>query len=306
MGTSKSHGGPTDTRQLLPAWAQTPEGGVDAGVTQVPAGDTSAGATQTPASPPGTVAPPQAGPDDDPDETTPAPGAVSPTAEPWRAAKGRLGRAALPGSGRTELRAAGGAYVRARGGGRVASASAKAGRQSTASLASFFSSVASGGVAETLAKEGLARFVGRDAKEIFAAITDLLAPPGATSEEAAARHATASVLEELFERFAVEDGGLQRLDAMSAEDVRLAVEASIANYIYCRWLGELGLRIETKAISYAQAERLERDMKEYVRDIVKVDLQSSDVLAVDWKGAAGARIIHDLYEQAYNVLGEPV
>jgi hypothetical protein len=151
---------------------------------------------------------------------------------------------------------------------------------------------------------GLAQFVGRDAKEVFAAITNALAPVGASSEESAARHATSAVIEELYERFAVEANGLDRLNAMSTDDVRNAIESSVAKYIYFRWLGELGLRLEDKSVSAAQAERLEQEMKSYVRDIVRLDLKSIDVLKLDWSGAAAAKLIVDLYAQAYSVLGE--
>jgi hypothetical protein len=242
----------------------------------------------------------------DSDDPTPPPGATfSANEEPWRAAKIRLGRAAQSGE-RNDLRAAGAAYVRARGGASGAGGAARAGRRATASLAGFLSGVATTGIDRALEHAGLAEFVGRDQKEVFAAITNALAPPGASTEEAAARHATSAVLEELYERFSVEIDGLDRLNAMSVDDVRSAMESSIAKYIYFRWLGELGQRIENKSVSAFQAERLEREMKVYVRDIVHLDLKMVDVLRLDWSSAAATQLISELYEQAYSVLGEPL
>ncbi|KYF76577.1 hypothetical protein BE11_47615 [Sorangium cellulosum] len=226
------------------------------------------------------------------------------TEQPWRAAKIRLGRAAHSGA-RGDLRSAGEAYVRARGGAKGASGAARAGRKATASLAGFLSGIATGGVGAALERAGLAQFVGRDQAAVFAAITNALAPAGASTEEAAARHATAAVVEELYERFSVETNGLERLNAMNADDVRDAIESSIAKYIYFRWLGELCQRVEDKSVSGAQAERLEREMKAYVRDIVRLDLKAVDVLKLDWSGMAAARLLSDLYEQAYSVLGGP-
>jgi hypothetical protein len=301
MGTSKSHGGPTDTRHLLPAWAQNPEGASTAP-------DPGAGPEATaPATALGEDVTPPADALSENEDSTPPPGVtVSPNERPWTAAKIRLGRAAQSGGSRNELRSAGAAYVHARGGARGASGAARAGRKATASLAGFLSGIATGGIGEALKGAGLAQFIGRDASEVFAAITNALAPAGASTEEVAARYATTAVIEELYELFAVETNGLERLDAMSAEDVRNAIESSIAKYIYFRWLGELGQRIENKSVSAAQAERLEREMKSYVRDVVRLDLKAVNVLTLDWNSAAATDLMADLYAQAYGVLGEPV
>ncbi len=291
MGTSKSYGGPTDTSSLLPAWAQNPEGPAPGTVSPDDAASGPDG---------GATAPDAAAPD--PDDNTPAPGATVASDKPWMSAKIRLGRAAQSGS-RDDVRSAGSAYVHARGGGRAASGAARSGRRATASLAGFVSGIADRDVRTALELVGLADFVGRDEAQVFAAIVNALAPNGASLEEAAARHAVADVLEELYTRFAVEAGGLDRLNEMTAEDVRTAIELSIARYIYHRWIGELCLRVEQKAVSSVQAERLEREMKQYVRDVVELDLGGIDLLRFEWNGAAGTRLLESLYEQAYAILG---
>lgn len=298
MGTSKSYGGPTDSSPLLPAWAQNPEATNPGGVSQDPPSSTGTGA-------PASVAPDgdSATPPDSEDDETPAPGAVvSSSTQPWRTAKIRLGKAAQSGS-RVDLRSAGTAYTHARGGARAASGAARGGRKATASLAGFFAGVASTGIRTALQRAGLAQYVGRDHDQVFAAIVNALAPAGSSTEEAAARHAAAEVLEELYTQFAVVAGGLERLNAMTADDVRAAIELSIAKYIYHRWLGELSQRLEEKSVSAAQAERLEREMKTYVREIVQLDLTSINVLQLDWNGPQGARLLEELYEQAYGILG---
>lgn len=298
MGTSKSHGGPTDTSLLLPDWARNPEGSES-----VP---DSGGEVETPSTT-GADQPPQTAADDEEseydDSSTPPDGTPTPSEQPWRTAKVRLSRAVQSGGDRRALRSAGEAYVRARGGARGAAGAARAGRKATASLAGFLTGIATGGVRQALERTGLSEFVGRDAGEVFAAITNALSPDGASTEEAAARHATSAVLEELYERFAVDTDGLERLDAMTAADVRTALESSIASYIYFRWLGELGQRIENRSISAAQAERLEREMKRYVRDIVQLDLSGVDLLQLDWNAPDGAKLVAELYAQAYAVLG---
>jgi len=92
---------PTDTRLLLRALAQNPEG---AGAAPDQGGTAEATPTAGEAASTGN------------DEITPQPGqTVAVSEQPWKAAKIRLGKAAQSGA-RDDLRSAGEAYVRARGG----------------------------------------------------------------------------------------------------------------------------------------------------------------------------------------------
>ncbi len=90
---------------------------------------------------------------------------------------------------------------------------------------------------------------------------------------------------------------------MTAADVGKAVEAMVASYIYNRWLGDLGVKIEEKAVSPQQAVRVEQRMREFIRDAVRLDLQQKDPLKVDWRGAEGKGLIDRIYGDAYAVIG---
>ncbi|MFO0590453.1 MAG: Qat anti-phage system associated protein QatB [Polyangiaceae bacterium] len=296
MGTSKSYGGPTDTSQLLPSWALNPEA-----TASPPADGDAPAANGEPA-----TSTPDSGADDD--STPPAPGVQpgSGPARPWASAKTRLGKVVLAGGTRESFQSAGRAYVRARGGSSGAARAARAGRRATAALAGFLSGVATNGLRPTLERLGLTSYVGRDAQQVFAAISNALAPAGASLEEAVARRATNEVLLGFYERLGVQENGLARLEAMSADDIKKAVEDSISAYVYHRWLEELGEMIEQRVVSPLEAERIEGQMRGYVNEVVHLDLKYVDVVALDWKGPAGTKLIEDLYAQAYGVLGGPV
>lgn len=302
MGTSKSYSGPTDTSQLLPSWALNPEATAPppaAGGAQ-PTGEAGGANGETETATPDNAA--------DDDSTPPAPG-VQPSSgptRPWTSAKTRLGKVVQAGGTRESFRSAGRAYVRARGGSSGAARAARAGRRATAALAGFLSSVTANGLGPTLERLELTSYVGRDAQQVFAAISNALAPAGASLEEAVARRATNEVLLGFYERFGIQENGLARLEAMSADDIRKAVEASISAYVYHRWLEELGEMIEQKVVSPLEAERIEGQMRDYVNEVVHLDLNNVDVVALDWKGPAGAKLIEDLYAQAYGVLGGTV
>jgi hypothetical protein len=151
---------------------------------------------------------------------------------------------------------------------------------------------------DTIGVRGLA---GRSAEEVFAAIADALAPDGATLEEAAARRAINESLAQLFEE-RVADGGLESLERMTAADVAAAVQNMVTAYVYHRWLEELGLSLERGAVSPAEAVRMEREMRAYVRDLVRLEIPPDRALATDWEGAEGQAFVQRLFEDAYSLL----
>lgn len=298
MGTQASHKGPRDKPELLPSWALlpelpgTPQGG--------PAPDEGSAPDDAPAIPGKPASPPDASP-------PPAPAQPTPTPARWALAKKSLGAYARSGggggTGRRLLQRSARRYARASGGARKAANSATSGRAATAALCGFLSSVASRGVQGALEALGLGRFVGSDAETVLAAIENALAPAGSSREDAAARKAVGVVLEDIYERFGAGDGGLEALERMSPDDVRAALTTSIAEYIYARWLSDLGRRLEDRAVSPDAAVRLERDMRAYLRDAVVLDLKGKDPLAVPWDGEEGRALVEGLYEEAFRILG---
>jgi molybdopterin-biosynthesis enzyme MoeA-like protein len=158
-------------------------------------------------------------------------------------------------------------------------------------------------VAAAFANLGLGDIVGRDVDSVIAAIADAICPVGADREEVAAREATAEALEVVFSDVILAGGAPSTIDAMTAEAVSKAVEAMVASYIYNRWLGDLGVKIEEKAISPTQAVQTESRMREFIRDAVKLDLQQKDPLKIDWRGAEGKDLMGKIYSDAFSVIG---
>lgn len=302
MGTQASHKGPRDKPELLPPWALLPElpGNPQGG----PAPDEGSAPAGAPAIPGEPASPPDASP-------PPAPAQPTPTPARWALAKKSLGAYARSGGGggggggtaRRLLQRSARRYARASGGARKAASSATGGRAATAALSGFLSSVASRGVQGALEALGLGRFVGSDAETVLAAIENALAPAGSSREDAAARKAVGVALEEIYERFGAGDGGLEALERMSPDDVRATLTTSIAEYIYARWLSDLGRRLEDRAVSPDAAVRLERDMRAYLRDAVVLDLKGKDPLTVRWDAEEGRTLVEGLYEEAFRILG---
>ncbi|MHC5719880.1 MAG: hypothetical protein ACYTX0_49565, partial [Nostoc sp.] len=111
-------------------------------------------------------------------------------------------------------------------------------------------------------------------------------------------------LENLYEQYVLDGGDITKLDQMGAQEVGKAIETVVSSYIYNRWLGELEIVLESKAVSIKDAIRLERDMKEYIRECVRLDMQGVNVLTMDWNGSSGQQFIEKIFIEAYSILEE--
>ena len=298
MGTSASNSGPNDKTPLLPAWAQGGPGPApDEPSPPPPAPD-----GQDPAAQPSPVLL-------TPKDSDPPPTADGNLAQPraargaWSLARRAMSSVATGGGGLRRMRVAGRRYVAAKGGATTAAKSSAAGRATTAGLGSFLSNVASAGFAEAARSLGLQSVVGQKAGTVLAAVIDAIAPSGTTNDQAIARRAASETLRQLFEQYGVEQTGVEALNAMTAADVAETVELSVSAYVYQRWLFDLSLKIEEHAVSEAEAVRLERDVKTFVKGLVKLKLNGTKALDLDWKGAAGKAFTQEIYEAAYRLLG---
>lgn len=319
MGTSSSYGGPGDKTPLLPAWA-LPEGGVPEGREgdDQPGADSARDNGNTPsvdsnasADGPDSVGPVTGDDDSSPgpkpaedgsDQASPqqGPAGLSPTY--WRSAKRQLGQAVSGRTGRSGYENATRAYVRARGGSKHAAATGWSARAATTSLGRFLSDVRNRGFGPAMERLGLGTFVGRSAHTVFAAILDAIAPEGKTREEVATREAISETLAGLFGTFVTDDPSGAFVDAMTAEAINSAIQASIVAAAFNRFTGDLARQLEEKAISPAEALRIERDIHQYMVDTVQLDFTGKDPLTMDWETVGGA-MIDTLYEDAYRMIG---
>lgn len=275
MGTSTSNPGPSDRQPLLPSWALPPDTGnaTEPNESENQAPDNEDQSVNSPPTPPVT----------------------------WQMAKASMSRFASSGE-RNSLSRAGRDYVGAKGGRRAAAQAASTGKSVALKVGGFLSTVASVGIRTALDEFGLGHMVGRSAPEVLAALIDVLAPAGATLQEAAARKAAGDVLEKLYEDYIAKTGDVTALESLDKQGITSAIEASVAGYIYILWLDELGLSIETKAISPLKAVSLERDVKVYVRERVRLELSEQDPVSIDWNGPAGRNIIDTVFQEAYGFL----
>lgn len=277
MGTSASYGGPGKGGSLLPPWAP-----------QAPAASGGEEPQETDGS--------TAGSGQD--------GSVRPSVA-WGAAKARMTRFASTGGahtrvGRAHLRRAARYFVRAQGGGRRAARAATSGRATARRLAGFLGAVVARGPEAAAREFGLEGFLGQSAEILLAAVVDRLAPEGGRLEQATARAALTETLSEVLRGKGIADDGILALQGLTRDDAISILEQFIARYIDQRLIQVLAKTLENRPP--ADVIQREKDVWEYVKNAVHLDLASLDVLRVDWGGPEGKVIIERIFAEAYKLL----
>ena len=142
---------------------------------------------------------------------------------------------------------------------------------------------------------GLADLVGKPRLEVISALADLFAGDGSSLEDAAARNALIEVLNEVLPEGDITD---LELDAAGVVEI---ISLHLALWIYFlqdTWIAD---RIAKRA-EPTEKERLDREIRSFLVNSVKLELEGRDVLAIQWRTEEGraefegiaARVFRDL------------
>jgi hypothetical protein len=192
--------------------------------------------------------------------------------------------------------------VRSLGGSHGATASARAGRRTAGRLAAFFATTATVGVATAAREFGIGNFLGADVEVFLAALADALAPEGALTEDAIARRAALSALDDLFDRFGVIRDGIDALNRLTPDAVHIALERYAAHYVFERILQALSSHIENNSISSTRAIEVERIVWAYIESEVTLEAGGRDFRSVDWRGAEGHQLLGSIFERSFAIV----
>jgi hypothetical protein len=221
----------------------------------------------------------------------------------WISAKGAFTRYTNRTAG-SSLSKASGNYVRAMGGASRAVRAARRGVTAGGRLARFLGMISSpgGGFNETLQAFGIGNLVGRSTEEVLAQLANAIAPDGATNDEAIARDAILATLDRLCERRMEEDGNFEPLENLTPEDIRAIMIEYVNLYIFNKWVYELGVAIETNAVSEHEAAQLEAEVGDFVFEEVTNALQDVPLQSFSLDDGQNQQIIQTIFLNAYATL----
>lgn len=281
MGTSKSNIGPGNFTPLLPPWAPLPELESETGNEEAPL-QTKNPSTDT----------------EDSNQENVAGSVFSPNTGNWTSARRKLSSYANNPNTRNLKRAAR-EYVKVSGGGGNAAKSAISGKRVATRFGTFINDVRSKGIQEALSNLGLTQYAGESTEFILAKVADMLAPPGGLSEESIARSALLETLGTICLKLDTDSQDVSLLEKLDAENMALVIIDYISNYIYQRWLQELGFTIEKKDVSESFLIKTEKEAKKLIYNSLKVETKAINLLKTNFSKGSGKRIIDNVFSQAY-------
>lgn len=287
MGTSASNGGPKGTPPLLPDWYND---------------DTSTHPEQNQN---GDHQDNNSSSDDDTqnsDSNSNTNETITPNhSQNWGKAKGALTRLSNNTSG-SSSRKAGRNYVNSLGGSRGATKAAAQGVKIGRHYANFLGAIASGGFNSALNSLGLHHFIGKTSEEICIAIANALAPIGSTNDEAIARDALISTLDSLYFKIQEDGNRFDTLDTLNLEQIKETLIEYVSNFVFTKWMYELGSAIEKGTISESEAINLELEVKDLI--FVETIERYRDVPIENFNlnDQTSQSAIEDIFQTAYSTL----
>jgi hypothetical protein len=189
-------------------------------------------------------------------------------------------------------------HVATLGGVGSAVGSATAGISTAQRLAALFSGIGTVGFDTALRSYNLERLIGEDRFDVLEALIEVVAPSGADLESEAARSAAFDVIGELFgEGESYDDLSSTQLDR---EGVLRALELFITAYIYNRADPVIDQRLSR--LNADEAERRDRELRDFIKALVGLEMGDMDPFQVDWAEAQGREIIEGLLRDVYRQL----
>lgn len=279
MGTSSSNYGPRGNTPLLPDWNDNDtnngnqEGGND------PNSSNGENANQN---------------QDNPNTNTLVTGS-------WAGARRKLGAFSKKPNKLTFRRAAK-SYVKASGGATNIAKSAIHGKIVAGQFANFLNNILKDGIDKTYENLGIGKILGDSVEQVFNNLAEILSSGGGTDEETIARNAVIEALAKIYEDFDIENNSIESLDNLTEEQIGTFLEYYLASYIYERWLHELGVKIEERNISPAEAVKAEKEAFDFIQASVNLKFDDYNLSSFDYNSNVGKAIIEEIFIQAYSLI----
>jgi hypothetical protein len=190
-----------------------------------------------------------------------------------------------------------GRFVEALGGAAEATAASGATIASTQRVADVAAALADGGLEDALQRAGLGHLVGESRWDVLGALIEEVAGAAEGLEDAAVHSAVCRVFEELVpDQDSWEELAAVRLDEQQVSEL---IERFVAECVF----GRLAQAIDAKlaARDPHERERRNRELHDFVAQLVALRLDGRGVLEVDWRGSEGhditERLVADVFAQ---------
>lgn len=212
-----------------------------------------------------------------------------------------IARTGARSEGRT--RALGRRYVRSLGGSRGAAASSPAARAATRRLGGFLAGVARDGARRTFERLGILQYFGQPVSSLLAALGRVLAPAGATTDEAVTAAAVHETMAGLLEDLDYATAGADAFERMDESLARTTMERFVTNVVVGRLLHILAGELESGAVNAERAVAIEFEIRDFVAAAIDRKVVQDALTAFDWNSPHARAVADEIVRQGYAIFG---
>ncbi len=193
-------------------------------------------------------------------------------------------------------------YIAGSGGSGSIRKSAIGGRAVGRNLGRVLYSVIATGVSTAFQQEGIDDLRGQSTEIAFARLAKQLSSKGGTVEETIANIAVVEALAYVYEEFDLATNDLTSLNSLTDGQAKEVMQVYVNTYIFERWLHELGVKIEQSDLSELQVVQLEDEIRDFVKESVKLKFDDLNLKSIDFNQGEGKKIIDEIFGQAYKMI----
>lgn len=193
-------------------------------------------------------------------------------------------------------------YVKASGGGKKITSSIISGKSSGIQLGSFLNDISKNGFKEAFKRLGIENLTGQSIESVFAQIARTLSPNGNEADDPYARSAISEALSKIYEEFELSNKDISELDNLDSAKAVEIFELFIESYISERLTSEMGKTLENKDFSEKEVIEKEFEMKEYIKEAVKLDFKDINLDDLDLSSTENSKKISEIFETAYKIM----
>lgn len=272
MGTSKSNSGPSKRSALLPDWVN-------------PAEDT--GNNQS---------------TENAENSQPQNQHKNNQQATWKSTRNAFASYYKSSNNSNKLNIALSRYVSASGGSRGITSSILAGKSTGIRFGSFLNDIVKNGSVETIKKLGIQDLEGKSLDSIFAELARTISPAGNEADDPYARSAISEALTKVYEELELQNKDILELDNLNPDQAFEFFELYITSYISEKLTSEIGKNLENKEFTEKEVIDKEFEMKEYIKDAVKLEFKDINLNDLDLSSSTNKEKIDEIFETAYQIM----
>lgn len=204
----------------------------------------------------------------------------------------------INGNGGSGIRKTAGNYIRASGGSKSLMKNSTSGISGAVAIGGLVNSIVKNGFQNTLDNLGVT-YIGKSVESILSSLVNQIVSNSNTKEDCIAREATVNALVDMYDYIEKNNLDFNHLDNVPEDFMDCVFCSYVENYIWIKILNDLEICLEKYAEDITKVVEIEREMKEYVSNVVYATFNSDGIRAKVFEYRTLEAGVQEMYLSCY-------